>query len=207
MPKPTDPQTRVACLLRIALRSMKPAIYRDVLVDPATTLRKLHPIIQAAMGWQDEHLYAFAKPAKNKSFWRVPKSQVWEPASRDFFGASGHDDARCKVAEVLTHPKAKLLYMYDFGDDWEQVITFTSQVQTQAALAHLGKAQNGCPPENCGGPGAAEHWAAAWFDPQHPEHDEARDLFGDTEPGSVDFARLQRAVAKLQPKIRRRAGA
>ena len=51
-----------AYLLRIELRELKPAIYREVLIDPGITLRKLHAVIQAAMGWENAHLHAFAQP-------------------------------------------------------------------------------------------------------------------------------------------------
>ena len=53
-----------ALLLRIELKDFKPAIYREVLVDPEITLRALHTVIQAAMGWENAHLYAFAQPLR-----------------------------------------------------------------------------------------------------------------------------------------------
>ena len=57
----------IAYQLRIELRDFKPAIYRDVLVDPATPLPKLHKLIQAAMGWEDVHMHGFAKPVKTSA--------------------------------------------------------------------------------------------------------------------------------------------
>ncbi len=195
-----------AFLIRIALRDVKPAIYRDVLVDPAITLRKLHAIVQAAMGWENAHLHAFALPNGSERFWRVPKNRVWTPRQHDGWGDPGNDDARCRLSDVMSASKDKLLYLYDFGDDWEHTITLRSIVETDAALPHLVKAQNGCPPEDCGGPPGAEHWSAAWFDPQHPDHDEAREVLGQAEsdePGSLDFEALQKAVSRLQPKPRR----
>lgn len=66
------PTMPIAYQLRIELRGFKPAIYRDVLVDPATPLPKLHNLIQAAMGWEDAHMHGFAKPLKNERYYRVP---------------------------------------------------------------------------------------------------------------------------------------
>lgn len=45
-----------AYLPRIELKVFKPATYRGVLVTPDITLRAMHKVIQAAMGWDDAHL-------------------------------------------------------------------------------------------------------------------------------------------------------
>ncbi len=189
-----------AYLLRIELRDLKPAIYREVLVDPGITLRKLHAVIQAAMGWENAHMHAFAQPSGSQRFWRVPRNCVYEPRDADAWGEPANDDARCKVGDLLRASKDKLLYLYDFGDDWEHVITLKSIVETEGPLPHLVKAQNGCPPEDCGGPPGAAHWAGAWYDAQHPEHTTALEMFGTQEPGSLDFERLQKKVKQLQRK-------
>lgn len=46
-----------AYLPRIELKVFKPATYGGVLVTPDITLRAMHKVIQAAMGWDDAHLY------------------------------------------------------------------------------------------------------------------------------------------------------
>lgn len=189
-----------AYLLRIELRDLKPAIYREVLVDPGITLRKLHAVIQSAMGWDNYHLHAFASPTGSQRFWRVPRNRVFEPRNPGDWSEPANDDAREKVSDVLRAPKDKLLYMYDFGDDWEHVITLKSIVETDSPLPHLVKAQNGCPPEDSGGPPGAAHWAGAWYDPKHPEHETALQIYGSQEPGTLDFDQLQKDVRKLQRK-------
>lgn len=195
----------IAYQLRIELRHFKPAIYRDVLVDPATPLPKLHKLIQAAMGWEDAHLHGFALPLKNEDYWRVPSVRRFERPNPDNWGEPSNNESRYKLHDLLHEPKDKLLYMYDFGDDWEHVITLKAVVETDMALPHLLKAQQGCPPEDCGGPGGAAYWASVWYDKNHEDHAVALDMFGDNEPGWLDFEALQKAVQKLQSK-RRKAG-
>jgi hypothetical protein len=76
------PSSFNAYLLRIELSDFKPEIYREVLVDSNITLRKLHAVIQAAMGWENSHLYAFAQPLRAAdNFWKKdpgvrPRGQV-----------------------------------------------------------------------------------------------------------------------------------
>lgn len=204
------PADQTAYLLHIALSHLKPVIDREVLVDPAITLRKLHAVIQAAMGWENAHLHGFAlhsgKPSAH--YWRVPPHERFEPPGEDFmgFGDKPRSDASTRVRDVLKAPKDKLLYLYDFGDDWQHVITLKSVVLTRAALPHLMKARYACPPEDCGGVGGFIHRMEVLANPAHPEHADVREWLGDDfEPGAFDFAVLQQAVAGLQAKPRKRA--
>jgi len=198
----------LAWLLRIELRDLKPAIYREVMVPPDITLRRLHAVIQAAMGWENAHLYGFAVPGPGRQgrFWAVPGSARIEPPANsggmESMDAEPRNDAAVKLHQVMAAPKDRLLYLYDFGDDWEHLITLKSMVRTPSPLPVLSKAQAGCPPEDCGGPPGYVHWCQAWWDATHPEHEDALDVLGEDEPGRLDFAALQAAVARLQPKGR-----
>jgi Plasmid pRiA4b ORF-3-like protein len=197
----------VGYLLHVELRYFKPAIYRDVIVDPSIPLSKLHKIIQAAMGWEDAHLYGFAlhngKPSA--SYWRALSNQKFEPPQND--DGMGWDrsnsDRTTLLSHVLRKPKDKLLYMYDFGDDWEHLITLKDIVRTKEPMPWLVKAQNACPPEDCGGMPGFVNMLDAFTNPKHPEHEGVREWLGDDfEPGAFDFSALQAAVKRLQPKKR-----
>jgi hypothetical protein len=57
--------------LKISLRDARPPIWRRVLVDSSEPLGILHYTIQAAMGWEDDHLHHFTvngggPPAQNQ---------------------------------------------------------------------------------------------------------------------------------------------
>lgn len=192
-----------ALLLRVELKDFKPAIYREVLVDPNITLRALHTVIQAAIGWENAHLYAFAQPLRStESFRKIPNQRKWQKPNPDAWGEPMGNDAKVMLSQLLTAPKQRLLYLYDFGDEWLHTITLMAFSNAHVPLPHLLKAQNGCPPEDCGGPPGAEYWAAAWYDDAHEDHETARDMFGDQEPGSMDFVALQKAVTKLPKSVR-----
>ena len=91
-----------ALLLRIELKDFKPAIYREVLVDPNITLRALHTVIQAAMGWENAHLYAFAQPLRStESFWKIPNLRKWQKPSPDAWGEPMGNDAKVDPAQQL----------------------------------------------------------------------------------------------------------
>ena len=40
----------------VTLREVRPAVWRRVLVPADITLGRLHPVPQAAMGWEERHL-------------------------------------------------------------------------------------------------------------------------------------------------------
>ena len=213
---PDVPQAS-AYVLRIELRDLKPAIWREVWVAPDTTLRKLHAIIQAAMGWEDCHLYGFAVPGTGRvgRYWGVePHLRYEPPAAQDGmgFGDNANDDARVKLFDVLRVPKDKLLYIYDYGDDWEHLITLTKIVATPEPLPRLASAAFICPPEDCGGPQGFANLVDVLSSPHDPEYPEMRgwmdEMMGpDWMPGELDEAALESlvaAVARLRPRPRLR---
>jgi hypothetical protein len=49
--------------VRIALRDSDPVIWRQVEVPTSITLKALHNVIQAVMGWFDYHLWSGSSPS------------------------------------------------------------------------------------------------------------------------------------------------
>lgn len=192
----TTPASHNACLLRVELNDFKPAIYRDVLVAPDITLRASLAQSDSGRNGLGRRASVCLCPAASRLgvVLENPEERKWEKPSPGDWGDEpmGNNDAKVKLSQLLTAPKQRLLYLYDFGDEWLHTVTLTAFSTTTEPLPHLLKAQNGCPPEDCGGPPGAEYWAAAWYDSAHEEHETARDMFEDQEPGSLDFAALQR---------------
>ncbi len=53
------PQTATIATLRIDLIDSDPPIWREIAVPVAMTLEQLHAVVQAAMEWEDAHLWEF----------------------------------------------------------------------------------------------------------------------------------------------------
>ena len=60
--------------VRIELRDSDPLIWRQIEVPTSITLKVLHDIIQAAMGWFDYHLWEFTI-AKRR--YGLPTDEDW----------------------------------------------------------------------------------------------------------------------------------
>lgn len=123
--------------LRVQLLDVKPTPWRRVVVPAAIRLDRLHRVLQAAMGWEDAHLWRFHLPGVDYGP-EVSKS-LQAPLSR----------FRLRTGERFT-------YTYDFGDWWEHEVRMEAAAPADArGLVPRCVGGNGtCPPEDCGGPAA-----------------------------------------------------
>lgn len=92
--------------LHIVLNDIEPAIWRRVDVPVTASLKMLHDIVQAAMGWENCHLWHFE--AGNRRY-GIP-DPMWPE--------SGMAAARnVKLAALIDRGVRELVYTYDMGDD------------------------------------------------------------------------------------------
>ncbi|WP_339171821.1 plasmid pRiA4b ORF-3 family protein [Anoxybacillus sp. FSL W8-1294] len=132
--------------LKIALRGIRPPIWRRVLVPSNITFDQLHLIIQEAMGWKNYHLYQF----------ETSDAIIDVPHPLDDFSHPRKDmlDSRkIRIKTYLSQEKDKVLYTYDFGDNWEHIVTLEKIEKRMEPLTHpiCIKGKRACPPEDVGG--------------------------------------------------------
>ena len=128
--------------LHIELAVIRPTIWRDVSVESQMSLRQLHHIVQAAMGWTSSHLHEF----KIASL-RYGQPDLDDPDDRLI------DDRGVRLGAVLT-PGLEFAYIYDWGDNWTHVIHVTAAepMDEPFGAAAIEAGARACPPEDCGGP-------------------------------------------------------
>lgn len=132
--------------LKIALRGIRPPIWRRVLVPSNITFDQLHLIIQEAMGWGNYHLYQFD----------TEDAIIDVPHPDDFFihpRKDMLDSRKVRIKTYLSQEKDKVLYTYDFGDNWEHIVTLEKIEKRTEPLTHpiCIKGKRACPPEDVGG--------------------------------------------------------
>jgi len=154
--------------LKISLQGSKPAIWRRVLVMNTISLEKLHQIIQVAMGWSSSHLYEFEQGRK----------RFGPPA--EYSEESIYDDRDVQLRDVLYKVKAKLEYVYDFGDNWQHKIILEeiTPAKRKNIQSQVLKAVNACPPEDVGGLPGYSHLLKILKDPFHDEYQELCEWIG-----------------------------
>ncbi len=88
-------------------------VSRKLAVRADQTLEDVHRLLQAAFGWDDDHLYAFWLSGK---FWdREPRSGFGRPG---FCRDSGDRSARVKLSRLGLDVGQAIAYVFDFGDEW-----------------------------------------------------------------------------------------
>ncbi len=171
-------------------------IWREVTIPVSITLRTLHDIVQAAMGWMDSHLWTFT----------IGNAEYGLPSGDDDWRDSPLIDAKkTALPDILKPRKTKIQYLYDFGDSWEHELTITARrigEEGQSYPCYAGGEQN-APIDDCGGiPGFYEalHILA---DPKHPEYEETRRWFGDYDPAIIDKRRIEAGLNKIAKRLQK----
>lgn len=88
--------------------------------------------------------------------------------------------ARTTLARVAPEAGDRLLYTYDYGDNWEHELVVEQILPPDPKLSNpfcLDGARAG-PPEDCGGPWGYDNFLEAISDPGHPEHAEMLEWAG-----------------------------
>lgn len=181
--------------LKVTLEYIEPAVTRTLQVPADIRLDRLHLTIQAAMGWQNAHLYQFC----------IGEPYQWEAerwVAPDFVDSPNDLPADKTTLDqaVSKAGEAGLTYLYDFGDDWEHHLELgeTSKPEPGQLYPRLTDITGTCPPEDIGGPPGYEMFVAAMADPKHPEHADLKDWYGDTfNPNTSARDELTLEVLKL----------
>lgn len=126
--------------LKIALKFMRPPIWRRVVLPDNYTLGNLHEVIQIVMGWHDCHMHRFEMNGVNYTSAQSAEQMGWG------------DESTLFLSELLKKPKQKFWYEYDFGDSWIHEITVEKLVPAESAhpTAVCVTGKRACPPEDCG---------------------------------------------------------
>lgn len=113
--------------LRIELLDSDPLIWRQVEVSTSSTLKELHTLIQAAMGWANQHLWEF----------RIGRQVYGQPMPGEGWGGPAVANAgKVRLAELLEPRKTVIDYTYDMGDSWEHRLTLTDLRPADPAVVY-----------------------------------------------------------------------
>lgn len=182
--------------LSITLMDCKPSVWREVEVTSSMTLARLHEVLQVLMGWDDYHLWAFESGKKR---FELPDPEVKTQQ------AAGDDLHQVPLSALLTRKGAKLLYNYDFGDDWWLDIRLLElgKPEPKVRYPRCLAGERAGPPEDCGGPPGFEELLAARKNPRSSHAKELLEWIGpDWNPEAFDLILINKALAGLPPPRR-----
>jgi tetratricopeptide (TPR) repeat protein len=163
---------------RARLKGISPPIWRRFQVSGKMSLYKLHLVLQALLDWNNYHLFEF----------QIGEARFSEPDPEDFYHSL--NASRYKIEAVVVE-KSKILYRYDFGDDWEVELKAEKVIQDSEPLKHpvCLSGKRAAPPEDSGGVPGYERYLEILQtpEPEDPEDEdsdiqEMREWIGDFDP-------------------------
>ncbi|MCP1143688.1 plasmid pRiA4b ORF-3 family protein [Lysinibacillus endophyticus] len=107
---------------KITLKDSKPPIWRRFEVKDTMTFYDLHKIIQIGFDWMDSHLHGF--DVRKSNGYQIHLGNRIGPILDDDFGFSrcDYDEEVVQLKDIFKKEKDRVLYTYDYGDDWEHEI-------------------------------------------------------------------------------------
>lgn len=175
-------------VIDVRLEGIEPPIWRRLEVENTLSFAELHLVLQAAMGWDDAHLYEFT--VGDQRF--APEGEV------DPFGEVTLPADAVELGQVIGRRKS-FGYIYDFGDEWRHRITIEQRLPADPAQCPtvLLDGARACPPEDCGGVPGYEHILEAKRHPRRAESREVLEWLGPYNPETFKLATFKKAVRAL----------
>jgi hypothetical protein len=160
MPKTTEPERVV---VKVFLYGIQPQIWRRIAVPVDITFARFSEMLQAAMGWENKHPHEF-RHGKGKRLVDV----IGPVGLEDQTPGEFQDEAILTVGEFLGRRRLpiRILYRYDFADEWIHEVAFEKREPGEAPVAIDGA--RACPPEDFGGTFQymqALHGEIEWMNP------------------------------------------
>lgn len=151
--------------LRVQMQDVtKPPMWRELKVPANFTFYQLHKAIQAVCGFEDAHLWQFQHRAYD------PDLQIGIPLDRSNSFGMGleewtHDARKTGITAFLAEKGQKLVYVYDFGDDWIFNISVIDCVPREGEVAECIRWKSDIQPmEDSGGVWSYLNIRSAWDD-------------------------------------------
>ena len=176
---------------------------RTLALPAEWTLSELHDALQAAFGWNYEHMYCFE--AQDGTRWEM------DSPFADFADFDGGDEnrnsAETTLGEAFPQVKSRLDYEYDFGDSNEVRIVRQKDVVGNGPACL--KASGLMAEEDSAAFGYADGIASILEEgPEHEMYDELADWFGIENEDDVerwiavhtaDAAAITKKLARIKP--------
>jgi hypothetical protein len=192
--------------VRAELRETSPSVWRRLELASNLNLAELHDVLQVAFGWTDSHLHGFAAGPEFHS--RAAERYLCPFDERE--GEDGIPEVQVRLDEVLAEVGDTLSYAYDYGDNWQHVITLEAVLPREdgAPRAVCTGGERDGPAEDCGGPNSFELIVAA-IEPGRPDHETAwrefAEIYGDEvdpadfSPTPFDIDEVNSALGRVGP--------
>src|SRR5271170_2622681 len=111
--------------VKASLHGAKPPVWRRLELPSELTLDMVHEVMQIAFAWHGYHLHQFETACG--AYGRPDDDWGFEEVG---------DESTVALAQVAAEEKAKIVYVYDFGDDWRHDIVVEKIIPALPGVAY-----------------------------------------------------------------------
>lgn len=137
--------------LKISLNNTEPKIYRTVIVPERFNFHQLHIVIQCVMNWNNSHLYQFnvGVAYRSDTIALEDPDEVSEGILRR--RNQKFDATKAYLSNFFNGQNKKMIYIYDFGDNWIHTINVLKKPNEEVLLPKCIKGESAAPIDDIGG--------------------------------------------------------
>ncbi len=188
-----------AIQLYIELEDVQPKIWRRFIVGDMITFERLHKVIQAVMGWENQHLYSFLMADGTEIQTNYDKRYgMVDPSAPIYKSPASH-----YLFQFLKEPGITCRYVYDFGDHWVHSLKVeqVTPIQAMQILPLCLKGERACPPEDAGGVFAYEDMLLIRQLPEDGAYQEIVDWLGeDFDPECFHLDKVNKRLVSMRSR-------
>lgn len=162
-----------AYILKLSFKGIEPEVWRKIIIPAGATFNRLHETIQFVTNFKSymEPYHYFCFPLEDVVI--TNNKELIE--QKVIAGKAVKQPTRIKIDNHL-EKYGGLLYQYDFGDNWEIVISLEDTVEDYYfGYPTLLDGGGMAPPEDVGGPSGYMEFLKIIQDPTHPEYSMRRE--------------------------------
>lgn len=176
--------------IRITLDDTKPAVWRRVELPLTSSLKTLHLAIQAAMLFENYHLFQF----------EVGDTRYGIPFDDEWSGTPTRDAGNIRLGKLVERGITDFTYAYDFGDNWRHtvIIEAVTPADPEKEYPCFVDGERRAPPEDVGGTSGFEEFVEAMTEADHPERGAVLEWYGRAfDPADISPEEIGIRMGKL----------
>ena len=176
--------------IRITLDDTKPAVWRRVELPLTNSLKTLHQAIQAAMLFENYHLFQF----------EVGDTRYSIPFDDEWSGTPTRDAGNIRLGKLVERGIADFTYTYDFGDNWRHTVAIEAITPADPDKEYpcFVDGERRAPPEDVGGLMGFEEFVEAMTEADQPERDAVVAWYGGLfDPADISPEEIGIRMGKL----------
>ena len=193
--------------LKVTLDLENYDIYRIIEAPAHARFWQLHEAIQRSFGWFDYHLHIFTfydgevTAHQRRMYYNKKRTMVIldhnDPEAQMHYDPEKYEiqKDRSLLLRDVFEKRESCVYSYDFGDNWEHVITVEDRIEDGSGRFKLLEMQGERPPEDVGGEGGFENYMRIISDKNDPEYED-----------TMRWAEITRAKQETMEVINKKLG-